>query len=128
MDDVKRKQVSDQCPAIAHLAEIISKVHSGCAYLFASGSPMMTGLEDQVGERTACLLDYLGDVLNGMDAVDDGDEWIGEVLRMSREIFPEKDCPVCCEKIPHDEHGTSMGVRYHIQCLPKFEPVTELVD
>jgi hypothetical protein len=113
----KRQQVADQCRAIAHMADVIAKVHSDYARLFQDRAGM-EGLEDQVGERTACLLSQLGDILNGIDAVDVEDECVNPIIERSLKVFPEKQCPTCYTSIPHDAHITTMGQRYHIGCAP----------
>jgi hypothetical protein len=115
----KRQQVADQCRVVAHMANVIASVHSDYARLFQDGAGM-EGLEDQVGERTAVLMNTLGDILNGIDAVDEADAWVNPVMARSREVFPEKECPACDRPIPHDEHVTVMGKRYHIPCQPPF--------
>lgn len=116
----KRRQVADQCRVIAYMADIIAKVHSDYARLFQDGAGM-EGLEDRVGERTAVLMNTLGDILNGIDAVNEEDAWVNPIMERSRKVFPEKQCPTCNKPIPHDEHGTAMGKRYHIACLPPVQ-------
>lgn len=113
----KRQQVSDQCRAVAHMAKAISQIYADYAALFQTDGAMV-GLEDQVGERTVCLMDDLGDILNGHDAVTSDDEWVGPIMERARKVFPEKECSTCGKLIPHDMHTTVMGKRYHLSCIP----------
>lgn len=114
----KRKQVSDQCRVVAHMAQAINQIYSDYTKLFRE-EKAMAALEEMVGERTACLMDDLGDILNGHDAVMPEDEWVNPIMERAREVFPEKECPTCGKPIPHNRHVTTMGKRYHFECAPK---------
>lgn len=114
MADEKQKQVADQCRAVAHMATAIANIYTDYARLFADGH--MDRLEDQVGERTAALMNTLGDILIGGDAVTDDDEWVNPIMERAKIMFPEKQCAKCNKPVPHDYHSTRMGKRYHIEC------------
>lgn len=41
------------------------------------------------GARTACQMEILGDILNGMDAVDDAEDgWLSPVFEEAHRMFP----------------------------------------
>jgi hypothetical protein len=80
----KRSQVIDQCKVVAHLADVLAKVHRDYEMLFVDGK--FDNLIDQVGRRTAGIMDDLGDILNGMDAVSADDDWTYPIFE-KREQF-----------------------------------------
>lgn len=85
------KQVSDQCRVVAHLATSIASVHSDYARLMedpACGGAMR-GIADQVGVRTASLMETLGNILNGMDAVTEDDDWTHPIFREAHRRWPQ---------------------------------------
>ena len=90
MSPEKHKQVSDQCRVVAHLATAIAQVHTDKAALFAeNGAP---SLVDRVGKHTAYLMETLGNILNGMDAIDeDEDDWTYPIFREAHRLFPIED-------------------------------------
>lgn len=79
MDDATRKQVADQCRAVAHMAKVIAQVHADYAKMFDAGCA--DAIHEIVGRRTAEFLEELGDMLNGMDAVTEEDEWVNPIIR-----------------------------------------------
>lgn len=87
MNDVeKRRQVSAQCRAIVHLATNIALLHSDKAELFAAGT--CDNLIEMVGRESARLMETLGDVLNGMDAVSAEDSWMNGIFERAQELWP----------------------------------------
>ncbi|WP_232629112.1 hypothetical protein [Methylobacterium sp. Leaf118] len=80
----KRRQVVDQCRAVAHLARAIAKVHDHYEGIHRAGAFNL--ILNQVGERTSDLMDQLGDILNEMDACTPEDEWTHQVFE-ARERF-----------------------------------------
>jgi hypothetical protein len=89
--DEKRQQVADQCRVVAHLAKAIWEVHSDNARLFASDAKGPDVIVDIVGNRTARLMELLGDILNGMDAVEEEDEWTYPIFEMAHQLFPQEN-------------------------------------
>jgi hypothetical protein len=85
-----REQIADQCKVVAALADIISKVNSDYERMLRDPEcgPRMGGILDIVGKRTACLMEYLGDTLDGMDAVTDEDAWMTPIFEKAHELFP----------------------------------------
>jgi hypothetical protein len=83
----KREQVSNQCRAVAHLAASLAHVHEDLAHIFRSGGPQDDILEMN-GQRTAELLEVLGNILNGMDAVSDDDRWIDPIMVEAHRVWP----------------------------------------
>lgn len=82
----KRQQVARQCEVVAHLASALASVHSDYMAILEAGA-MDTTL-DVVGERTAALMQTLGDILNDMDAVTDDDEWTAPIFEQAQLLWP----------------------------------------
>lgn len=81
-----RNQVADQCRAVAHMAEALAELHIVLAPLVAAGHS--DGILYIQGERSASIMEQLGDMLNGMDAVDDkADGWIFPIMERANRIF-----------------------------------------
>ena len=81
------EQVADQCAAVAHMAKSIAGVYSDYAEAFRTGH--LDKCAPQVGKRTAELMERLGDILNGMDAVTEEDDWITPVLEEAQRLWPD---------------------------------------
>ncbi len=80
-------QVSEQCRAVAHLATCIAEIHSDKATIFKECPEAAADIADLTGASTAQLLETLGDILNGMDAVGKGDEWVNPILLEARRLW-----------------------------------------
>jgi hypothetical protein len=87
--DEKRKQVADQCRVVAHLAKAIWEVYSDKARMFASDMTGPNDIVDLVGNNSARHMNKLGDILNGMDAVEDDDAWTDPIFERAKQQFPE---------------------------------------
>jgi hypothetical protein len=87
MADNKQAQVADQCRCVAGLCRAIAAVHQDYATLFNEGR--MEDVADQIGNRTAALMEELGNILNGMDAVDGADEWMDPIFAEAHRMFPQ---------------------------------------
>ena len=88
MTDIdKRMQVAAQCRAIVHLATQIALVHSDKAAMFAAG--YQDSLIEFCGDETASLMETLGNILNGMDAVSDEDKWMGPIFEEAHQLWPQ---------------------------------------
>lgn len=84
-----REQVVAQCRVVAHLARQIAVVHEQKAEAYASLN-MSDGLIDVVGSETASFMEALGDILNGMDAVDEKeDRWVDPVFEAAHATWPQ---------------------------------------
>lgn len=81
-------QITAQCKVVEHLATELAKVHSDYAAFFAAGGKAPEDLANVVGRRTATLMEELGDVLNGMDAVTEDDEWTHPVFKEAQRLWP----------------------------------------
>lgn len=86
----KRRQVADQCRVVAHLAKAIWEVYSDKARLFASESKGPDDIVDLVGKWSAGHMEKLGDILNGMDAVEEEDDWTGPIFEKAHRLFPQE--------------------------------------
>ena len=75
-----REQVVAQYRVIAHLARQIAIVHEQMAETYGHPQvPMEAGFLDMLGNDTARRMETLGDMLNGMDAVDEEGAALGKV-------------------------------------------------
>lgn len=88
MTDERRMQVAAQCDAVCHLAKALAEVHNDYAEMFRKGHAEV--LIDQVGERTARIMETLGDILNGMDAVSEEDERLNPIFEEAQRLWPQK--------------------------------------
>lgn len=89
MASEKRDQVAAQCRAVAHMATALAHVHSYKAELFAGG--YADSLIELVGNSTASFMETLGDMLNGMDAVDSSeDDWMIPIFEEAHRLWPQK--------------------------------------
>ena len=82
------QQVAAQCRVVAHLARAIATVYADKAVLFeAEGALSILAMNDATSYD---LMQTLGDLLNGMDAVTDEDEWVAPIFaaaHASRGLF-----------------------------------------
>jgi hypothetical protein len=83
----KRTQVQNQCRAVVHLAHQIANL---CADDIQISMHVQEHILDMIGQRTARLMDQIGDELNGMDAVSEGDEWMDGIFEVAHTMFPVK--------------------------------------
>lgn len=81
----KREQVAQQYRAVVHLARQIATVHAESASIIPVTPE---GVIEIMGERSARLMETLGDVLNGMDATETEDEWLDTIYDEAHAMFP----------------------------------------
>jgi hypothetical protein len=67
------------------MAQAIADVHREKAELIASVDYAPV---DLAGKMSASLMETLGDVLNGMDAVSEEDEWLTPVFKEAQRRWP----------------------------------------
>lgn len=85
--DEKREQVAKQCEAVAHMATALARVRTDYAKLLRAGQ--MDNLIEMIGPATARQMETLGNILNGMDAVDPKeDAWLGPVFAGAQRFWP----------------------------------------
>lgn len=89
MDDEVRTQIALQCKAVAHLATALAQVSADYAKMFEENVPAMADIADRVGQRSAKHMEILGDILNGMDAVDEEDDWLTPVFEKAHKLWPD---------------------------------------
>lgn len=83
------ERVAEQCRVVAHLARRIASVHEQKAEAYGQAD-LSPGFIDFVGDNTARLMEILGDVLNGMDAVDEEeDAWTFPVFEAAQCFWPQ---------------------------------------
>lgn len=82
MSEISEKQIQlcHQCMQVARLAQEIANVHWELAVLHRS-VPEKEGFVDYVGKLSHERMEALGNMLNGMDAVDP------ELSRISKSVF-----------------------------------------
>ncbi len=86
-DAEKQAQVAAQCRAVVHLATALAEVHRQKAIILETGQPYKP--VEFVGQQTASLMETLGDILNGMDAVDeDEDKWLDPIFAEAHRLWP----------------------------------------
>jgi len=83
-----KEQVIAQSKVVAYLARQIMLVHEQTAEAYESVE-MSSGLIDVVGRRTADAMEMLGNILNGMDANDDEDEWTYPIFEAAHATWPQ---------------------------------------
>lgn len=84
----KREQVAKQYEVVAHLAKALATVHEQVVPLIREG--YQDDLLDIEGNRSARIMERIGDILNGMDAVDEKeDSWVNPVFRKAHKLFPQ---------------------------------------
>jgi hypothetical protein len=88
MDDEKRKQVALQCKAVAHLAKAVADVYDHRAMRLEINA--VVGDVDLIGKWSANAMEVLGEMLNGMDAVDESDDWMKPVFREAQRLWPQQ--------------------------------------
>lgn len=83
----KRKQVIDQCRVVAHLANVLSTIHQQYAAIVVDNIKS-EDLIDDIGRRTARMMEEFGEWINSMDAVEPKDEWVNRVFLKARDMYP----------------------------------------
>jgi hypothetical protein len=89
-EDEKFHQVERQCAAVAQLATNIARIHDDYAKMFKANLDAIRPITDEVGKRTAAFMELLGDMLNGMDAVDADDKWMDPIFDKAHELWPQE--------------------------------------
>lgn len=85
----KREQVAKQCEVVCHLANALRHIHRDHANMLRSEAADI--LIEQIGNRTAYIMETLGNILNGMDAVDPKeDAWVDPIFREAQRLWPQR--------------------------------------
>lgn len=89
-DEQTRNHIVQQCKAVAHLATALAQVHSDKAEIIAAGSSLYSdsALLEMIGRNTAAYMEKLGDILNGMDAMTEEDDWLDPVFEEAHRRWP----------------------------------------
>ena len=85
-ESAKSEQVAKQCDVVAHLATVLADLCRMRAEMIRAGHGL--SLTNLTGQRTASQMEILGDMLNGMDAVDDSDAWTAPVFAEAQRLWP----------------------------------------
>lgn len=90
----KRRQVADQYRVVSHLARTLAKVHDDIRGIIEKGGvPALDDLLDLQGKRSAHIMEVLGDILNGMDANSEEDDWTYPIFKAAHIAFPSLPGP-----------------------------------
>lgn len=81
-----RLLVAEQCRVIFAMAKTLSDVHQDYVDIVRSGA--MDDALQQIGERTARLMESLGDTMNDMDIADETDDWMAVIFEEAHRRFP----------------------------------------
>lgn len=80
------EQAHDQCRAVVHMALSLAEVYVARAAILAS-SPLAP--IEIIGESSAVTMEYLGDLLSNMDAVEEGDAWLDPIFDAAQARWPQ---------------------------------------
>ena len=86
MDDLA--QAKDQARAVVHLSRVLADLYADRVKLYETCPQAMADIVDLDGSRSASIMEYLGDVLNGMDAASDEDEWLTPIFHEAQRRWP----------------------------------------
>lgn len=81
----KAEQVQRQYQAVARLARSLADVHEEIGPAIPH---MNSGVVELMGKRSACIMETLGDILNGMDAATEDDADMDSIFDAARQMFP----------------------------------------
>lgn len=96
-------QVSEQCRVVAHLAAALARVHTDYGTLATAAPQIFADISEQVGPRTASLMEMLGDALNDMDANSKDDGWTIPIFAEAHRLFPQEVEPATAPQAPDRE-------------------------
>lgn len=77
-------QAHQQCRAVIHLALSLAAVYEARAMILGAGQ----GPVDVIGQSSAAAMEWLGDVLSNMDAVEEGDDWLDAIYEAAQARWP----------------------------------------
>lgn len=98
MATAERKQIAAQYRAVAHLARSLAEVHDDLVGAIEEGAcDRIAWIQ---GPRSAAIMELLGDILNGMDAVDEDDRWLDPIFHAAHLRYPNAKAKYMGE--PHD--------------------------
>ncbi len=74
-----------QCKAVAHMARALAEVHEDRALILGHSE----NFTDEIGESSAALMEWLGDQLSNMDAMEgEADAWLDPVFEAAQATWP----------------------------------------
>ena len=83
------EQVADQYKVVAALAANLKEVHEQLEPTIRQG--MLGSIRDIQGERSAHIMEVLGDILNEMDAVAGEDAWMNPIFEKAHACARQGD-------------------------------------
>ena len=78
-------QAHDQCRAVVHMALSLAEVYAARAVILSSSANAPIEI---IGESSAATMEYLGDLLSSMDAVEEGDAWLDPIFEAAHARWP----------------------------------------
>jgi len=87
----KQEQMVEQLKAVAHLGNAIGKLYEELALVYSSVPPRDGVLLDVIGNRTASMMEALGDMLNATDSAVEDDEWLTPIFEEAHRIWPQSN-------------------------------------
>lgn len=88
MANAVSQQIAAQCRVVAHLAASIADVHRDLERIYLTSPKAAEDIASIAGPRSARLMEQLGDILNGMDACDEDDEWTAPIFAEAQRLYP----------------------------------------
>jgi hypothetical protein len=114
-DDPKTAQVRAQCHVVALLADRIGKVHR--EYAEHLPTETLAGIADEVGPRTAALMEFLGDTASEIDVISLADAFRTDpVFEMAHKMFPLPTEPSAPEMAAEIERLRGENANTLIRC------------
>ena len=121
-DNEKREQVARQYEVVAHLAKSLAEVHEQIEPVIRSGH--QDALLDMDGNRSARLMEALGDFLNGMDAVDEEGAWTYPVFETAHKMLVDA---ALASPAGIEASAYQYLCRMFEHCAPQCTPLPDLV-
>lgn len=88
MDKAKQEQVIAQLRVVRHLSNRLAEISDD--YMKIMASENSADILDIVGNRSACQMEVLGDMLNGMDAADENADRFYPIFDKAQEMWPQR--------------------------------------
>jgi hypothetical protein len=85
-NEAERAQIADQYRAVAALCRNLGMVHEQLVTAIEQGA--CDDIATIQGPRSAAIMEVLGDILNGMDAVDEEDRWLDPIFEKAHQLYP----------------------------------------
>jgi len=82
----RKQQMLNQYRVVVHLARTLALVHEQCRDAYQDET-LSDGMIEMLGYRSAEIMEYLGDILNDMNANDtEDDAWVDPIFETAHEM------------------------------------------